>query len=969
MASAAGYVGGLLRLVLTGFACHNAYDIRMSAIRTYGLVIHEFDPWFNMRATQYLADNGPKAFFTWFDYRSWYPLGRPVGTTIYPGMQLASVAIWRVLNELIGYEMSLNDVCVYVPVWFGVAATLLLGALTYECSRSANAAVASMLVMAVIPAHLMRSVGGGYDNESVAMTAMCLVFLLWVRSLRNDASWALGAAAGVAYVNMAASWGGYVFVGNMVAVHAFALVLLGRFGDRLHRAYSLFYVVGTFGATRVPVIGMTPLRSLEQIAPLLVFFGLQLLAATELVVKAKRAKAELSRADAWKTRLAIYAAVAGAGFAVILALFSTGFFGPISSRVRGLFVKHTRTGNPLVDSVAEHQPASASAYWHYLHYTAYGAPVGLVVVLVAGAFDAKTFIALYAVAAYFFANKMVRLIIFLGPVASALTGVFLGATVDWTAPLLLEALLGAPETAKKAKVDDKKAKKSKGKKADDDDALLDDLVASSSRKKPSKRIQRPPGKKSAGGVAAFLDAAERSVADAQDAFRAAAEPLVALGKAPKFRVARTVLAAAALAAAVHYYKQFSDYAWSLAEGMSQPSIMFRAHLRNGTPVMVDDYREAYWWLRDNTPEDARVMAWWDYGYQIAGIANRTTIADGNTWNHEHIATLGRCLTSPEKSAHKIVRHLADYVLIWTGGGGDDLAKSPHMARIGNSVYRDICPDDPTCRSFGFLDRQGTPTAMMAESLLFKLHSHNQRPGVAADPNLFREVYTSRFNKVRIFKVMKVSKKSKEWVADAAHRDCDAPGSWYCTGNYPPALEPLINRRIDFAQLEDFNKKRDGHADEYVAAYMARMEGRAPAEGGGYKPPKYFEIADDYDEDDYVEDDGVAPLEEFDAEADAAAAADYAARAAEAQAADWKAWSNNEDTTRMWSLISSGRYDELAAWIQASPPVVQMRAQDGRGPLWWAFEYDRPDMVQLLVDGGADPEATDSLGMTPKEMQA
>ena len=26
--------------------------------------------------------------------------------------------------------------------------------------------------------------------------------------------------------------------------------------------------------------------------------------------------------------------------------------------------------------------------------------------------------------------------------------------------------------------------------------------------------------------------------------------------------------------------------------------------------------EAYWWLRDHTPEDARVMAWWDYGYQI-----------------------------------------------------------------------------------------------------------------------------------------------------------------------------------------------------------------------------------------------------------------------------------------------------------------------------------------------------------------
>ena len=72
--------------------------------------------------------------------------------------------------------------------------------------------------------------------------------------------------------------------------------------------------------------------------------------------------------------------------------------------------------------------------------------------------------------------------------------------------------------------------------------------------------------------------------------------------------------------------------------------------------------------------------------KITGIANRTTIADGNTWNHEHIATLGRCLTAPVRDAHKIARHLADYVLLWTGGGGDDLAKSPHMARIGNSVY-------------------------------------------------------------------------------------------------------------------------------------------------------------------------------------------------------------------------------------------------------------------------------------------
>jgi len=82
-------------------------------------------------------------------------------------------------------------------------------------------------------------------------------------------------------------------------------------------------------------------------------------------------------------------------------------------------------------------------------------------------------------------------------------------------------------------------------------------------------------------------------------------------------------------------------------------------------VVIDDFREAYWWLRDNTPEDSRVMAWWDYGYQINGMANRTTIADGNTWNHEHIALLGKALVSPTSEGHKIAKHLADYVLVWS----------------------------------------------------------------------------------------------------------------------------------------------------------------------------------------------------------------------------------------------------------------------------------------------------------------
>lgn len=46
---------------------------------------------FNFRATKYLWEEGWTKFFHWYDHMSWYPLGRPVGTTIYPGMQITSV--------------------------------------------------------------------------------------------------------------------------------------------------------------------------------------------------------------------------------------------------------------------------------------------------------------------------------------------------------------------------------------------------------------------------------------------------------------------------------------------------------------------------------------------------------------------------------------------------------------------------------------------------------------------------------------------------------------------------------------------------------------------------------------------------------------------------------------------------------------------------------------------------------------
>jgi dolichyl-diphosphooligosaccharide--protein glycosyltransferase len=101
-------------------------------------VIHEFDPWFNFRATEYLVEHGSEKFFSWYDEKSWYPLGRPIGTTIYPGLQFTAASLWAGARAVWGgpggyFEgLTLNDVCVFIPAIFGVIATAFTGLLAYE---------------------------------------------------------------------------------------------------------------------------------------------------------------------------------------------------------------------------------------------------------------------------------------------------------------------------------------------------------------------------------------------------------------------------------------------------------------------------------------------------------------------------------------------------------------------------------------------------------------------------------------------------------------------------------------------------------------------------------------------------------------------------------------------------------------------------------------------------------------------
>lgn len=59
------------------------------------------------------------------------------------------------------------------------------------------------------------------------------------------------------------SWGGYVFLINLIPLHVLALMVTGRFSHRIYVAYSILYCIGTILSMQISFVGFQPVQSSE----------------------------------------------------------------------------------------------------------------------------------------------------------------------------------------------------------------------------------------------------------------------------------------------------------------------------------------------------------------------------------------------------------------------------------------------------------------------------------------------------------------------------------------------------------------------------------------------------------------------------------------------------------------------------------------------------------------------------------
>ena len=113
----------------------------------------------------------------------------------------------------------------------------------------------------------------------------------------------------------------------------------------------------------------------------------------------------------------------------------------------------------------------------------------------------------------------------------------------------------------------------------------------------------------------------------------------------------------------------------------------------------NDWLETLEWIKTNTPKDSVIGSWWDYGYWIQTLADRTTIIDNATLNGNTIQKFAAMFLSTPDEGYVLLKQFGiDYLVVFVAGeklqvesnlgdslyvleGGGDESKKPWFMRI------------------------------------------------------------------------------------------------------------------------------------------------------------------------------------------------------------------------------------------------------------------------------------------------
>ena len=622
----------------------------------YGFQLHEFDPFFNYRATQFLLDNGLNSYFEWHDYKSWYPEGRNVSDTSQVMLHITTATLYTIFNG----GSNLYDFTILFPVIIGSLTVVILFAFVRVIGGTSAGLFSALLFSISLPV-IVRGQIGWFKSEPLGLFYGLLgvyLFLSGIKSENRKIAFAKLMGGGIFLGLGLSAWGGIQFLLLPLAIFFLALPFFRKDFTFIIIAIPVFAISLIFTAASFERPGLDFVTG---------YGGFLILGPTVFLVICSIIR-KLSKKHGIRNGLIYLGATVTAGVTI---LFVDVLHLP-SFRYLNAVNPFLTTTDPLVDSVAEHAITTTAQSFFFLSILMVFAGIGVWLLLrnkkdlqdkskisdfVDPQKDPQHYLDRYRIETKYkdwfdkkypnltieeavglhnrITNDMIAFALIIGMLGVYISSAFVRLEIFASLSVIILASLGLS-------------------------IISSNIFMSSTSTK--KKIQNQKGvilKTSYVAVIVFL--------------------LIMPMIFP------------------------ANINW--VNGSKGPPTI----LNGGTSfnIATNDWLDSLEWIKNNTPPDAVIASWWDYGYWITTMGERTSLADNATLSTDRIKRLAQMLISPPDESWKILNEVeADYVLVFIAsqriddnqelyviaGGADESKKQWFMRIAGEPTEKYVQSD-------------------------------------------------------------------------------------------------------------------------------------------------------------------------------------------------------------------------------------------------------------------------------------
>ena len=566
--------------------------ILRSQILDYGTELHEFDPFFNFRATEFLVNNGLLEYLDWHDVLSWYPNGRDISATSQIMLHVTAATTYQIFAG----NIDLYDFTILFPGIVGALTTIIIFALVRVVGGTTAGLFSSLLFAISVPI-ILRGSMGWFKSEPLGIFYGLFglyLFLSGIKSNNKKISISKLIAGGVFLAFGLASWGGTQFFIIPIGVFIFALPFLRK---------DLRFLIWGVPIFVVSLLLTTAIFERPGIGFVLGMGGFSLILPTIFLIICSYIQKFNNSKNQTRNYLILLISIVVIGSSVMIINTENHFLPSPSFRYLNAINPFLTTTNPLVDSVAEH--STTTIHESFFMHSVLMIFAGLGVWIIFNKLKSELFQVFpkHLITFWIIFNKLKSesskdfprdLMVF--SLILGLTGVYVGSAfvrleLFTSISLIFLSSIGLS-------------------------IIIKEIF---NYKKQFYPIRNKIIKISyVGGILILMIL-----------------PLV-----------------------------FPATNWVSA--IDGPATI----LNGGSmyKVVTNDWKESLEWIKLNTPSDSIILSWWDYGYWITTISERTTVVDNATIDSKQIQKVANILlSSPDDAWNMLQETGSDYVMIFVAG--------------------------------------------------------------------------------------------------------------------------------------------------------------------------------------------------------------------------------------------------------------------------------------------------------------